>query len=96
MTPLNKFIFIAVLNFFFLITNGQSLTGVWVGNYAKINISNNPTSLVVEINVTNDSVISGLSHLYYHNSKYEHHKIAGKINLKNSSCSCFGGFEIFV
>lgn len=85
MNPFTKFICITILIIFSFSLNAQTLTGTWVGNYSKVSLFNNPTLLVVEIIVTNDSIINGLSHLYYHNNKYEHHKIKGKINLKDST-----------
>ncbi len=85
MNPFTKFICIAIFIIFSFSLTAQTLTGTWVGNYSKVSLFNNPTSLVVEIAVTNDSIINGLSHLYYHKNKYEHHKIKGKINLRDST-----------
>ncbi len=65
--------------------SAQSLNGTWTGNYAKQLIAANPESLIVEISIYNDSIITGLSHLYYKDKKYEHHKIDGKYNQKDSS-----------
>jgi hypothetical protein len=84
MNPYIKFICITILIIFSFSLTAQTLTGTWVGNYGKVSLFNNPTLLIVEIAVTNDSIINGLSHLYYHNNKYEHHKITGKIYLKDS------------
>jgi hypothetical protein len=80
-----KFILLFKLMLFFFTANTQSISGTWKGNYSKSHILFNTTSVVVEINITNDSIITGLSHLYYSNNRYEHHKIEGKFNAKDST-----------
>ena len=57
----------------------QDISGVWVGNYKGHAFAANPDKLVVEIYVYNDSLITGLSHLYYQHNQYEHYKINGVI-----------------
>lgn len=61
----------------------QGINGKWTGNYSKRLL--NPKSLVVEIFISDDSIISGSSHLYYNNQNYEHHAINGKFNKIDSS-----------
>ncbi len=62
----------------------QSLEGVWIGNSAKTIFIKHPESTILELSIY-DSLISGVSHLYYKANKYEHHKIKGKINWKDST-----------
>ena len=57
----------------------QDISGVWVGNYKGHAFAANPDKLVVEIYIYNDSLIAGLSHLYYQHNQYEHYKINGVI-----------------
>ncbi len=61
------------------ISHTQDISGVWVGNYKGHAFAANPDKLVVEISVYNDSLITGLSHLYYQHNQYEHYKIYGVI-----------------
>lgn len=63
----------------------QDITGIWTGNYGRNLLSFQPLKLVVEINLHNDSIISGLSHLYYKNNKYEHYRISGIYHRRDSS-----------
>lgn len=63
----------------------QNLNGEWYGNYEKQFLTLPPQKVVVEIQVTNDSIITGASHLYYRNNKYEHYLIRGKYKLKDST-----------
>lgn len=77
-----------IMNFVvFLISSNfllaQDINGKWTGNYSKR--LGNPKSLVVEIFITDDSIISGSSHLYYNDQNYEHHAINGKFNKTDSS-----------
>lgn len=44
-----------------------------------------PDKLVVEIYVYNDSLITGISHLYYGNNEYEHYKIYGVYDKTRST-----------
>ena len=61
------------------LVDAQDISGVWVGNYKGHAFAANPDKLVVEIFIYNDSLISGLSHLYYQHNQYEHYKINGVI-----------------
>lgn len=62
-----------------LLSRAQDISGIWVGNYEGSVFAANPDKLVVEIMVYNDSLITGLSHLYYKRNEYEHYKIYGVI-----------------
>jgi hypothetical protein len=63
--------------------NSQIISGTWKGNYSKT-LSHNPKSLLLDFFVSNDSIITGSSHLFYNSGGYEHHKIAGMYNKKDS------------
>jgi len=63
----------------------QDISGTWTGNYGRSLLTIRPQKLVVEIFLYNDSLISGASHLYYHNNKYEHYRISGVYRKLDSS-----------
>ncbi len=85
--------------------NSQVINGTWTGNYSRTLFNMNPSSLVIELSVHNDSILSGASHLFYGSGRYEHHKITGKFNPRDSSAKFFeslietnlsmGVFEVF-
>jgi len=63
----------------------QDINGVWEGNYKNfLNIAR-PQKLVVELELYNDSLVTGASHLYYKNNKYEHYRISGVYRKKDST-----------
>jgi len=66
-------------------TFSQDISGTWTGNYQKVFLMSNPQKLVVEIFIYNDSLITGASHLYYKDLTYEHYKIKGVFNKKDST-----------
>lgn len=63
----------------------QDISGTWTGNYGGNFLTIKPQKLVVEIFLYNDSLISGASHLYYRNNKYEHYRIRGVYHKRDSS-----------
>ena len=63
----------------------QNISGTWTGNYSKPIFGFNPIKLVVEIFLSNDSIITGASHLYYARNKYEHYTFKGIYNKKDST-----------
>lgn len=65
--------------------SAQDITGLWTGNYGWNFLSPRPRKLVVEIDLHNDSIISGMSHLYYRNDRYEHYYISGIYHRKDST-----------
>src|SRR4051812_41206357 len=74
--------------FFCFITTccfSQDISGIWEGNYGKNLLTPQPQKLLVEINIYNDSLIRGISHLYYRNNKYEHYFIKGIFRKRDSS-----------
>jgi len=74
-----------VVFFFNLSLPAQDISGVWVGNYERTLLMQQPEKLVVEIYLYNDSLITGVSHLYYHDNEYEHYKIYGVYNRAKST-----------
>ncbi len=56
-----------------------------VGNYGKGLFMFNPQKLVVELFLYNDSLLTGTTHLYCKNNKYEHYTVQGKYNKKDST-----------
>jgi hypothetical protein len=70
---------------YFTSSFSQDISGTWVGNYGGAILMMKPQKLVAEIFLSNDSIISGATHLYYRNNKYEHYTIKGKYNKKDSS-----------
>lgn len=77
--------FIVYLGLLMSCTNAfsQDISGTWVGNYSKNLLTPHPEKLVVEIFINNDSLITGVSHLYYKDLTYEHYKIKGIFNKRN-------------
>lgn len=65
--------------------SAQQISGTWVGNYGRSFLTTRPQKLVVELSLSNDSVINGMSHLYYLNNKYEHYRISGVYHSKDST-----------
>jgi hypothetical protein len=63
----------------------QSIGGIWVGNSKKSLFAINSTKIVLELHLYNDSVLSGVAHMYYKEGKYEHEKISGIFRAKDSS-----------
>jgi hypothetical protein len=63
----------------------QEISGTWAGNYGGAILMMKPQKLVTEIFLSNDSIITGATHLYYRNNKYEHYTIIGKYNKKDST-----------
>ena len=76
---------IVALFFDHTVAHTQVINGTWTGNYSKTLLSMNPSSLIIELSVHNDSILTGASHLFYGNGRYEHHKITGKFNAPDSS-----------
>jgi len=77
----------SLVNLFFclnLLLSAQDISGVWVGNYKPTLFASTPEKLVIEIFVYNDSLITGASHLYYKHDQYEHYKIYGRFQKKES------------
>jgi hypothetical protein len=65
----------------------QDITGTWEGNYGRSFLMQRPEKLVVELFLHNDSVLTGATHLYYRNKKYEHYSIKGVYRRADSAVS---------
>lgn len=76
------FIFILCLRFAGL---AQDITGTWEGKFTSNGawVINDPR-LVVEIHLQDDSLLYGITHLYYEGNLYEHYKMLGKWRRKDS------------
>lgn len=77
--------FIVFIFSFVKVSEGQQISGTWVGNYGRTFLTSRLQKLVVELSLTNDSLINGMSHLYYLNNKYEHYRIRGIYHKEDSS-----------
>jgi len=56
-----------------------------MGKMEKSFFMAHPREIVVELSVHNDSIITGVSHLYYKGNHYEHHKLNGKFSISDST-----------
>lgn len=72
----------------------QSLNGSWKGNTERSFWILNSTEIVLEIEVTNDSIISGVIHNYYTKARFEHIKISGVFDWKDSTATLVEEEEI--
>jgi len=81
-----KYIFTCFLLLFTSLVFGQDIQGVWEGNYGWTFMVTRPQKLVVELQLYNDSLLTGASHLYYGHNKYEHYKLKGVMH-KDSTVS---------
>ena len=66
-------------------STSQEISGKWVGNYGKNIFSADINHLVVDIEVYNDTLVRGTSHLYYGRDKYEHYRIIGVYHNEDST-----------
>lgn len=64
---------------------GQDISGTWEGNMGESISMVHPEKIVLKLTAQNDSLLSGSSHLYYTNNHYEHYKVKGTYNSKNST-----------
>ena len=62
----------------------QSLSGLWKGSTEHSIWVLNPTEVILEIEISDDSIITGVIHNYYKKERFEHIKIGGIINWKDS------------
>lgn len=80
-----KKLLLAFLCFISFYSSAQDISGSWEGNYSGFLSLMNPQKLVVDIMLHNDSIVTGSSHLYYGNGKYEHYTIRGKYHPNTGS-----------
>lgn len=74
---------------FFLLTtknciSQNAVVGTWEGRFSGTVTELGEPKLVLEIYDFNDSLFSGMTHLYYDDNKYEHYKVVGKYLRKDS------------
>ncbi|MFN8251895.1 MAG: hypothetical protein U0V75_08420 [Ferruginibacter sp.] len=62
----------------------QAINGIWEGKFLSNTGDLGAPKLVVEIYDAKDSTFSGITHLYYQGNKYEHYKMIGWYNKKDS------------
>lgn len=62
----------------------SSIVGVWEGKFLSSGTSLGEPKLVVEIYNFKDSIFTGVTHLYYEGDKYEHYKMIGLYNKRDS------------
>jgi len=79
------FIFLCIISVDRLNVSAQDISGTWIGNYQKTLLTTHPLQVVVELTISNDSIVNGLSHLYYSGKKYEHYRVRGKFNKGDST-----------
>jgi hypothetical protein len=80
-----RILFFILFLFYFNASFSQDISGTWIGNYGGAILMMKPQKLVAEIFLSNDSIITGATHLYYRNNQYEHYTIIGKYNKKDST-----------
>jgi len=56
----------------------QTISGIWVGNDEKSIFIVHPSKIVAEIEIKNDTVLTGVTHYYYKDGLYEHFALSGK------------------
>lgn len=78
-----RLFFLPILLLLFIPAGSQSISGIWEGNNEPSHYIK-PERVVLEIWEYNDSLITGVSHLYYSRGRYEHHKLSGRINKRTS------------
>lgn len=61
----------------------QTLSGVWEGENGYSAYYIKPERVVLELSEYNDSLLTGVTHLYYSRGRYEHHKISGRIDKRS-------------
>ncbi len=80
-----RYVYVVVMLLSFLQVHAQDISGKWVGNYGFNLMSSIPDKLVIEIFIHDDSIVSGTSHLYHGNDKYEHYTISGVYHKADST-----------
>lgn len=65
--------------------HAQSISGKWEGRFNNMVEMFNMAKLVVDIIITDDTIVSGSSHLYYNGGKYEHYTIIGVYDPSDST-----------
>ena len=80
-----KFCYPIIFLFLFKYCSAQNINGTWKGNFGRTLFMDRPLELIIELNINSDSIVTGASHLHYDNNLYEHYKITGKYDKKDST-----------
>ncbi len=75
---------LTILQFFCAIGVCQNISGNWTGNSEKSPFILSPKKIVLELTLYSDSLITGVTHTYYKDEMYEHHKVSGKFHRKKN------------
>ncbi len=62
----------------------KNISGIWEGRFLSYATDLGQPKLVIEIFNFEDSLFTGITHLYYEGNKYEHYKIVGRYLKKDS------------
>lgn len=81
---MKRFFYVFVSILFYDYCQAQSLSGLWKGSSEHSIWVLNSTEDILEIEVNNDSIITGVVHSYYTKGRFSHTKISGIINWKDS------------
>lgn len=84
---MNKLFHLFLIIAFPQITNCQNLNGNWIGWSEKKITVGTPQSIKLELEQLTDTTFTGVLHLQYTKGKFEHTKISGFLNKKDSSFS---------
>jgi hypothetical protein len=82
---MKQFFYVFVSILFSEYCQAQSLSGLWKGSTEHSIWVLNSTENILEIEVNNDSIITGVIHDYYTKGRFEHIKISGTVNWKDST-----------
>lgn len=67
------------------VLHAQTISGTREGNYSGFfGTIMRPEKLVVDLMLVQDTILTGSSHLYYSSGKYEHYRVTGVFNPKDS------------
>lgn len=91
---MKQILYLLIFSIFWKTSYTQSLDGYWKGSTEHSLLVLNPMTIVLEINVRNDTIITGVLHNYYSKGRFEHVKINGVINWKDSVCDILEEEEI--
>ena len=81
---MKHFLHTIILILFYKIAYSQSVSGIWKGNNEHSIWVLNSDEVVLEIEISSDSLITGVLHNYYKKGRFEHIKISGIISWKDS------------
>lgn len=75
-----RYIFLCITLLSGILTNAQDISGRWQGNFGKNSTVAEPQKMIVLLELYNDSMIRGTTHLFYGQNQFEHYVIKGKYN----------------